>query len=79
LRCTATSGRWCGSASIGRTVQKPNENAITEDLEVCICDDKPATYPPSTASVHLLAKLLGPRTRSTVDVDDRFLDQPRPD
>ena len=56
--------------------QQPNEDAVIEVLDVCISDDEPAKYPPTTAGGHLLAKLMGPRTRSTVDVDERFLDQP---
>lgn len=54
--------------------QQPNHDAVIEVLDVCTSDDDPARYPPTTAGAHLVAKLMGPRTRSRVDVDDAFLD-----
>lgn len=54
--------------------QQPNEDAVIEVLDVCTSPENPAKYPPTTAGGHLLAKLMGPRTRSAVDVDQQFLD-----
>lgn len=54
--------------------QQPNHDAVIEVLDVCTSDENPARYPSTTAGGHLLAKLMGPRTRSEVDVDDAFLD-----
>ena len=53
---------------------QPDQDAVIEVLDVCIDDDHPAKYPPTTAGGHLLAKLMGPRTGAAVEVDAGFLD-----
>ena len=53
--------------------QQPNHDAVIEVLDVCVDDDHPPKYPPTTAGGHLLAKLMGPRTGEAVDVDAGFL------
>ncbi len=55
--------------------QQPNHDARIEVLDVCVDDDHPPKYPPTTAGGHLLAKLMGPRTGGVVDVDPNFLDR----
>lgn len=54
--------------------QGPDHDAQIDVLDVCCDDDHPPRYPPTTAGAHLLAKLMGPRTGSEVDVDPNFLD-----
>ena len=45
-----------------------NHDALVECLPTCVSADNPAKYPPVLAGDHLMAKLMGPRTRSASQV-----------
>jgi len=53
--------------------QQPNNDAVIKVLDVCCDEDNPPRYPVTTSGDHLMAKLMGPRAGTEVNVDEAFL------
>ena len=54
--------------------QQPNHDALIEVLPTCVTADNPARYEPITSGAHLMAKLVGPRTKeNTGEIQEQFL------
>ncbi len=53
--------------------QQPNHDAVIRVLDACCDEDNPPRYPETTSGEHLMAKLMGPRAGTGVEVDDAFL------